>query len=86
MSLEEKTTHVREILRAPGPLLIAYSGGVDSTCLLALSTHPLLFLLQAASGGLEHSSADTRRRSALKFIALMIVVTELTLLAITASV
>lgn len=41
MSLEEKTTHVREILRAPGPLLIAYSGGVDSTCLLALAHREL---------------------------------------------
>jgi pyridinium-3,5-biscarboxylic acid mononucleotide sulfurtransferase len=35
--LEEKTARCRGILRRSAPLLVAYSGGVDSACLLALA-------------------------------------------------
>ncbi|MFZ4588330.1 MAG: ATP-dependent sacrificial sulfur transferase LarE [Terrimicrobiaceae bacterium] len=41
MSLEEKTNHLRAILRSASPLLIAYSGGVDSACLLAIAHEEL---------------------------------------------
>lgn len=41
MTLAEKTATLREILRAHAPLLVAYSGGVDSTCLLAVA-HEIL--------------------------------------------
>lgn len=37
MSLEEKARRVGEILRESAPVVIAYSGGVDSACLLALA-------------------------------------------------
>lgn len=37
MDLEQKTTRLRAILRSARPLLVAYSGGVDSTCLLAMA-------------------------------------------------
>jgi uncharacterized protein len=37
MDLEEKTGRLRAILRSANPLLIAYSGGVDSACLLAIA-------------------------------------------------
>lgn len=36
-SVEERAERVREILRAAAPVLIAYSGGVDSSVLLALA-------------------------------------------------
>ncbi len=36
-SVEEKAALVEEIVRAHSPLVLAYSGGVDSTCLLALA-------------------------------------------------
>ena len=35
VAIEAKRTHLREILRANAPLIIAYSGGVDSAFLLA---------------------------------------------------
>lgn len=35
--MEEKLGHLRDILRWHAPLLIAYSGGVDSACLLAVA-------------------------------------------------
>ncbi|MFZ4775344.1 MAG: ATP-dependent sacrificial sulfur transferase LarE [Terrimicrobiaceae bacterium] len=38
MTLEEKIRKVEEIVRAHAPILIAYSGGVDSACLLALAS------------------------------------------------
>ena len=37
MTLEEKIRDVEEVIGARSPLLVAYSGGVDSTCLLALA-------------------------------------------------
>lgn len=37
MSAEAKAERVGEIIRGQSPLIIAYSGGVDSTCLLALA-------------------------------------------------
>jgi len=39
--LEEKLARLEEILRSRAPLLVAYSGGVDSTCLLAAATRTL---------------------------------------------
>lgn len=41
MTLAEKSAALREILRAHAPLLVAYSGGVDSTCLLAVAHETL---------------------------------------------
>ena len=38
MKLEEKIRCVEEIVRSRSPLIVAYSGGVDSTCLLALAS------------------------------------------------
>lgn len=38
MTIEEKIQKVEEIIRSRSPLLVAYSGGVDSTCLLALAS------------------------------------------------
>ena len=38
MTLEEKIRDVEEMIRSRSPLIVAYSGGVDSTCLLALAT------------------------------------------------
>jgi len=35
--MSDKTARLEEILRAHAPLLIAYSGGVDSACLLAVA-------------------------------------------------
>ena len=35
--MNEKIAQVAEIVRAHAPLVVAYSGGVDSTCLLALA-------------------------------------------------
>lgn len=37
MNLEEKVITLEAILRSHAPLLVAYSGGVDSTCLLAVA-------------------------------------------------
>ena len=37
MTLEEKIRDVEEVIGARSPLLVAYSGGVASTCLLALA-------------------------------------------------
>ena len=37
MTLEEKIRDVEEVIAARSPLIVAYSGGVDSTCLLALA-------------------------------------------------
>lgn len=37
MSTEAKVTQAEEIIRSHAPLIIAYSGGVDSACLLALA-------------------------------------------------
>ena len=37
MTLEEKIRDVEETIRSRSPLIVAYSGGVDSTCLLALA-------------------------------------------------
>ena len=37
MTLEEKIRDVEEVIGARSPLIVAYSGGVDSTCLLALA-------------------------------------------------
>lgn len=41
MTLEEKSARLAEILSSAAPLLVAYSGGVDSTCLLALAQQSL---------------------------------------------
>jgi len=41
MELEVKLARLEEILRSRAPLLVAYSGGVDSTCLLAAATRTL---------------------------------------------
>lgn len=41
MTLEEKHARAAAILHAARPVLIAYSGGVDSTCLLALAHREL---------------------------------------------
>lgn len=38
MTLEDKIRKVGAIVRSRTPLLVAYSGGVDSTCLLALAS------------------------------------------------
>ena len=38
MTLEEKVRIVEEIIRSRSPIIVAYSGGVDSTCLLALAS------------------------------------------------
>ena len=35
--MTEKTRRLEEILRIHAPLLVAYSGGVDSACLLAVA-------------------------------------------------
>ena len=40
-SLESKESQLRALLRARAPLLIAYSGGVDSTLLLAIAHETL---------------------------------------------
>ena len=37
----EKVYHLESLLRAHAPLLVAYSGGVDSTCLLAVAHRTL---------------------------------------------
>lgn len=37
----EKLAHLESLLRAHAPLLVAYSGGVDSTCLLAVAHRTL---------------------------------------------
>lgn len=37
MKLEEKVSRLKIILKDAAPLLVAYSGGVDSTCLLAMA-------------------------------------------------
>lgn len=39
--MEEKIRQLEDILRAHAPLLVAYSGGVDSTCLLAIAHRTL---------------------------------------------
>jgi len=39
--LEQKRAHLQEVLRRHAPLLIAYSGGVDSTLLLAVAHETL---------------------------------------------
>lgn len=39
--MEAKVRRLEEILRAHAPLLVAYSGGVDSTCLLAVAHRTL---------------------------------------------
>lgn len=41
MPLPDKIARLEEILRAHAPLLIAYSGGVDSACLLAVAHRTL---------------------------------------------
>lgn len=38
MTLDEKVRKVEEIILSRSPLIVAYSGGVDSTCLLALAS------------------------------------------------
>ena len=38
MTLEQKIREVEESVRSRSPLIVAYSGGVDSTCLLALAS------------------------------------------------
>ena len=35
--MRDKVSQLKELLRAHAPLLVAYSGGVDSTCLLAVA-------------------------------------------------
>jgi uncharacterized protein len=39
--MTEKLDHLQSLLRAHAPLLVAYSGGVDSTCLLAIAHRTL---------------------------------------------
>lgn len=39
--MQDKVRHLEEILRAHAPLLVAYSGGVDSACLLAVAQRTL---------------------------------------------
>jgi uncharacterized protein len=39
--MTEKLDHLQDLLRAHAPLLVAYSGGVDSTCLLAIAHRTL---------------------------------------------
>ncbi|MGA7213460.1 MAG: hypothetical protein WBX20_04565, partial [Terrimicrobiaceae bacterium] len=39
--MEEKIRRLEELLRVHAPLLVAYSGGVDSTCLLAVARRVL---------------------------------------------
>ncbi|NBS53773.1 MAG: TIGR00268 family protein, partial [Spartobacteria bacterium] len=41
MTLDEKVLRLTNILKDAAPLVIAYSGGVDSTCLLAMA-HQIL--------------------------------------------
>lgn len=41
MSMEEKIGMAEEIIRSHAPLIIAYSGGVDSACLLALAVRTI---------------------------------------------
>jgi uncharacterized protein len=40
-SVEEKTTHLKEIITRMGPTLVAFSGGVDSSFLLAVAAQVL---------------------------------------------
>ena len=39
--MNEKLAHLEDVLRRHAPLLVAYSGGVDSTCLLAVAHRTL---------------------------------------------
>ncbi|MEO8206811.1 MAG: ATP-dependent sacrificial sulfur transferase LarE [Chthoniobacterales bacterium] len=39
--MEEKVAQLEKILRENAPLIVAYSGGVDSACLLAMATRTL---------------------------------------------
>ncbi|MCK9588963.1 MAG: ATP-dependent sacrificial sulfur transferase LarE [Terrimicrobiaceae bacterium] len=61
MTLEEKIRKVEAIVRSRSPLVVAYSGGVDSTCLLALAS-------RAAGGQVLAAIADSPSlpRSALR--------------------
>ncbi len=52
MTLEQKIREVEESVRSRSPLIVAYSGGVDSTCLLALAS-------RAAGGQVLGAIADS---------------------------
>jgi len=61
VTLDEKVRAVEEIIRSRSPLIVAYSGGVDSACLLALAS-------RAAGGEVLGAIADSPSlpRSALR--------------------
>ena len=46
MELHEKYNSLKQILRKLGKVVVAYSGGVDSTFLLKMAVDYLLHLLQ----------------------------------------
>jgi len=67
--LAEKLARCREVLRGSAPLLVAYSGGVDSACLLALAHGELegeVLGVIADSSSLPRAALDEALRVAAK--------------------
>ena len=66
-ALQQKSERVREIIRAYGSVLIAYSGGVDST-LVALVAHQELGQKALPVIGLSPSLPERERRDAIQVL------------------